>query len=147
MIIQGLCNSCFQAFTINVSPSDAHLLKQIIGEDLMAPCPRLCGGRINMSRSDEITALASDPRLKPPLPLTVTELFKAVNGIGLPDEIPTSPEVVEALLQLHKVTETVITKDGNKIYLHEIHLANGTVVHLGAGLHGAMVVKLTKKEK
>lgn len=147
MMVQALCNTCFQVYEIRVEPDDAHLLRKLVDESLLAECPRLCGGKINMRRNEQVSMLANDPRLKPPLPLTVNELFKAVNGAGLPDEVPTSTEVVEALLQLHKVTDVVTSKDSSKVYVHELHLENGAVIHLASGIRGALVLKITKKEK
>jgi hypothetical protein len=146
MIVNSLCNTCYQVYEIRSEPEDTHLLKELMREDLTATCPRLCGGRINIVSSVSISALAQDPRLRPPLPISVRELFKAVKGAGLPDEIPKSYEFVEALFKSTPVKSVSLEQDGNRIYLHEVHFENGSVLHLSAGLRGAQVLKITKEK-
>lgn len=92
----------------------------------------------------EMKKMAGDPRLKPPLPITVQELFKAVKGGGLPDEIPKSFELSVALFKSEKVKSVFMEQDGKDIYLHEVRFENGAVIHLSAGRRGAQVLKVTK---
>jgi len=145
MIIHSLCNSCYQRYELLIEPGDVHLLKDILVEDVLAPCPRNCGGKINVA-SSMIAGFADDPQLSSIIRLNAKELFKAVKGGGLPDEIPNSPEVVEALLLAHKVQKVSVQKIMNNIYLHELHLENGAVMHLASGARGAQVLKITKRE-
>lgn len=144
MIIRSVCNTCFQVYEVHSEPTDTSLLKEIISEDLMAPCPRLCGGQINMVTSGQITALANDPRLKAPLPITAKELFKAVKGAGLPDEIPKSEDVVSLLFGAARVHGVTTESLNGHVYLHEIKFENGAVLHLASGMRGAEVLKITK---
>lgn len=92
-----------------------------------------------------IAALSTDPRLKPPLPITAKELFKAVKGAGLPDEIPLNADVVRLQFKASAVDTIATQEHGQRVYLHEIHFADGNVMHLSSGLRGAEVLKITKK--
>ncbi|TXH09041.1 MAG: hypothetical protein E6R04_09170 [Spirochaetes bacterium] len=76
--------------------------------------------------------------------VTGKQLYQAVNGLGLPDEIPTSVEVLEALLAGSEVVETTTEEFNKAVFLHEIKLKNGSTIHLGSGLKGAQVLKITK---
>jgi hypothetical protein len=146
MILMSLCNSCLQPFELLVQPSDAHLVKQIADKDgLTAPCPRLCGGRINLVGNPVIKEMAS--KLKEPMRVTGQELYKAVNGMGLPDEIPTTMEVVEALLLANSVVAAAVEETDGKIYLHELSLSNGLTLHLAGGPRGSRVIKITKENQ
>jgi hypothetical protein len=146
VILNSLCNTCFQPFQVLIEMSDVNLIRQIAVEDgKLAPCPRLCGGFINMQGDDTIEQMANDPRLKAPMQITGKELYKAVNGAGLPDEVPQSKETIEALLKANKVVGTKLEELNGKFYIHEVLLENGLTLHLAAGLRGAHVLKVTKE--
>ena len=144
MITRSICNGCLQVYEISSESTDTHLLKEIVQEDMMCVCPRLCGGRINILSSSAITMMATDPRLREPMHLSAKELFKAVKGGGLPEEIPKSAEVVELLFAASKVKEVKLQSLGTRIFMHEIHFENGQILHLSSGLRGAEVLKITK---
>lgn len=144
MIFRSLCNSCFHVFEIFSEPEDAIFLKELVKDDMTCKCPRLCGGRINLMGSPTINALASDPRLKEPMHITAKELFRAVHGGGLPDEIPKSTDFVELLFKSSPVAEVRMQQLGARIYIHEIRFQDGKVLHLSSGLRGAEVLKITK---
>jgi hypothetical protein len=144
MILFSLCNSCLQPFQIRLEMGEVHLMKQIVDADGLCMCPRLCGGKINLVQEQSFVDWAKDPRLKPEMTMSGKELFQAVNGMGLPDEIPKDPVVLEALLLATPLTSVVIEGDDKSIYLHELHLANGVVIHLTSGQRGARVMKVTK---
>lgn len=145
MTIHTLCNSCLQVYALQIGPEDSHLVQGLLDDDQTCPCPRLCGGRIILTTQDDLKTLASDGRLYQPLPITGRELFKAVKGVGLPDEIPSSLEAVEALLLSKHVVSVSMQQDGRRIYLHELRLSNGVVLHLAAGQRGAQVLKITRE--
>lgn len=146
MIIHSVCNSCLQPFTIIVESRDVHLIRQISEEEgQLCPCPKLCGGKINLVGQPALDVVRD--RLKQHIQLTGTELYKAVMGAGLPEEIPRSPEVVEAMLLAHKVVKVNVSQEGITVFLNEIHLENGVVLHLTAGLRGAHVLKITKEKR
>jgi len=146
VIINSLCNSFLQPYQILVETRDIGLLRQIASDDGgMAPCPRLCGGAINLVGDPTITAMTSDPRLKQPMKITGTELYRAVNGAGLPDELPQSRETVEAILKANKVVEVKVEELNGKLYLHEMSLENGLTIHLASGIRGAQVLKVTRE--
>jgi hypothetical protein len=144
MIFESLCNSCLQPFVVRVSPEEAHLVGGIIGEDGLADCPRHCGGRINLKNDSVVSAMIADPRLREPCNLTLTELYQAIFGMGLPDEIPKSRETVEALLLAHPIKSVELEEEDGHFFLHKLSLANGVVLHLCAGHRGPRVLKITK---
>lgn len=146
MIVQSLCNFCLQSYEVTITPDTTGLLKEIFSENAMCACPRQCGGQINLTPSSTISEMVSDPRLRAPIKLTVFELLRATKGAGLPDEIPGSAETVEALLLAHPVKKVVTQTEGKNIYLNQLHLSNGVVVHLCSGPHGAAVLKITKEK-
>lgn len=111
----------------------------------MCPCPRLCGGSINLVLDPTIVAMSTDKRLRDPILLTGTELYQAVNGMGLPDEIPKDPIVVQSLLKSSAIAAVVVEEVNGKIYLHEMILDTGVTIHLGSGQRGAQIIKLTKE--
>lgn len=122
------------------------LLKQVSTEEgKMCPCPRLCGGSINLVLDPTIVAMSTDKRLRDPILLTGTELYQAVNGMGLPDEIPKDPIVVQSLLKSSAIAAVVVEEVNGKIYLHEMILDTGVTIHLGSGQRGAQIIKLTKE--
>lgn len=145
MLIRSLCNTCFQVYEITILPEDAFLLKDL-ATDGLAPCPRLCGGQINLEASPGIEALVEEKKLRDPLSISMKELYKAVHGAGLPDEIPKSPEAVEAILRSTPIVRVKVEMVEKLIYLNEIELANGLTVHLTSGPRGATVLKITRKE-
>lgn len=146
MIVRSLCNSCFQPYILLVQPSDVALVRDIADENgLTAPCPRLCGGRINLNGDQVIEAIQEGKKLAEPLTITGLELFKAVNGAGLPDEIAKDWDVLVSLFRSNKVVDVNIEEANGKFYLHEVKLERGITVHLGASPRGAIVVKVTKE--
>jgi hypothetical protein len=146
MIIRSLCNSCFQTYELMVEPGEVHLVKQVATDDgITCPCPRLCGGKINLAGDPAIEAMTKGQAMRTPLPLSGKELYKAVMGAGLPDEIPQAKETLEALLKANKVVGMMLEEDDKKFYLHELKLENGLTLHLASGLRGAQVLKVTKE--
>jgi hypothetical protein len=145
MIVNSLCNSCLQPFLLIIEPSEVHLIKEIsdeLGET--CPCPRLCGGSINLVGDPVIKTMTTDRRMKEPMTVTGRQLYQAVLGMGLPDEVPKSMETVDSLLRANKIVKTLIEEHSGKLYLHELHLENGVVLHLASGLKGAQVLKVTR---
>ena len=147
MIINSLCNTCMQPFQVIVQSDEADLLRQLSQEDegRMCKCPRLCGGKINLIGDPVIEAMAE--KLREPMTLTGKELYAAVLGAGLPDEIVKDPEVIRALLLADKVVDVDLEQIGGRVYLHELRLAGGVILHLAAGARGSQVLKVTKERK
>lgn len=145
MIVRSLCNSCLQPFELVLHQEDRQLLGQIAEDGgMLCPCPRLCGGKINVTHDSTIESFQEGTRLRQPMTLTGAQLYQAVNGAGLPDEIPKDIDVVDALLRANQVTKCAMERQGERIYLHELHLSNGSVIHLAAGGRGAQVLKITR---
>ena len=142
MIIYSVCNSCYQSFSLTVMPGHTELMNQIRDEDeITCPCPRLCGGKINIVNIPEL----SNASRTPPMVITAQELYQAVNGMGLPDEIPSDPLVVDALLRANKIAKTVMEEVNGRVYIHEVVLENGVVVHFASAARGACILKTTKE--
>lgn len=143
MIVMSLCQTCLQPYQLMIEPGDIPLIKQIAVEDgKMCPCPRLCGGTINLVGDPGIQTMVE--KLRTPMHIGGKDLYKAVNGLGLPDEVPQDADVIEALFKANSITGVSMEKVSNTFYLHELKLSNGMTVHLAAGSHGAAVLKVTK---
>jgi hypothetical protein len=144
MIIRSVCNSCFSTFVITLMPDDVSLVRQVVDEKgHSAPCPRLCGGRINMvgdPNIDQVSKLVQ----KDPTHITGKQLYQAINGAGLPDELPKDILTLVALLKAHKVEDVKMEEIHGRFYLHELTLENGVTLHLSGGPRGAQVLKVTK---
>lgn len=147
MMIRSVCNNCLQPFNILLGPDDARLMMEISIEDhgQLCKCPRLCGGKINLAADPSIAIMAD--RLKEPLTITGKELYVAVHGLGLPDEIVKDPAVIRSLLQANRVSDVTLEEVAGRLYLHELRLDNGTTLHLAAGARGAQLLKVTKDKK
>lgn len=145
MIIYSLCNSCFQPFELIVETAEVPLIKDIADEEgSTCPCPKLCGGAINLVGEPTLTSMATDKRLKQSITLTGKQLYQAVHGMGLPEEIPRTSDTVDVVLRANKVAKTVTEEVDGRVYLHELHLDNGTVLHLASGTRGALVLRIAK---
>jgi len=147
-MLLSLCNSCHQTYQIMVGVQEVDLIRKIADEQgHTCPCPRLCGGHINLVGDSVIDDTMKDRRLRDPLKISGTELFKAVKGLGLPDEIEVHPEVLGPMLTACKVKDYKLERTFGKVYLSELILDNGITVHLTSGPHGAQVLKLTKERE
>lgn len=146
-MVHALCQTCLQPYRLMIAASEVSLIKQVAAEDgRTAPCPRQCGGSINLVGDPGIDALTENARLREAMTLTGTELYRAVNGAGLPDEIPTDGDTIRSHLLANRVGGLLLEiGEGGKYYLHELHLENGVILHLTAGLKGAEVLKITKR--
>lgn len=147
MIILSLCQSCFQKYELLIEASDLPLLKEISDQHgYTCPCPRLCGGTINLT-GNSISEIVEGKQLAEPIFLTGKELYKAVKGMGLPDEIRLDTKTAEFMLTSSSIKDADIEEYKGHYYLHELLLANGVVIHLAAGLKGAQILKITKEKK
>lgn len=145
-MLLSVCNSCFQPYQIMVGVQEVELIRRIADESgHTCPCPRLCGGRINIVSDSTLSETAADHRLRDPMKISGKELFQAVKGLGLPDEIEVHPEVLGPMLTACKVKDFKLERTFGKVYLSELKLDNGVTVHLTSGPHGAQVLKLTKE--
>lgn len=129
-----------------MEPAHVEIVTLLSKDGVTVPCPRLCGGSINIRRDPAIEAMATDGRLKQPISLNAFQVYQAVNGMGMPDEIPKDVKTIEAMLLSSKVIEVDVVESDGRFYLNELRLANGITIHLASGLRGAQVLKLTKDE-
>lgn len=145
MMILSLCNTCLQSYQVMVGLEERDLIRRIADDTgFTCPCPRLCGGSINLVGDPTIAESVADPRLKTPMKISGKELFKAVKGMGLPDEIDLHIELIGPMLKTG-VKDYKLEKVFDKIYLTELVLENGITIHLTSGPHGAQVLKMTKE--
>lgn len=148
MIIQSLCNTCLQPYTLLVEPSDVNLVKEVCDDEgHTCPCPRLCGGRINLVGDPIISAMNKDKRLKDPITITGKQLYQAIHGLGLPNEIPKSLPIAKSLLINTTITDVDIEEKDGQFFLHEIKLANGSVIHLASGNRGAQILRISEENQ
>jgi hypothetical protein len=138
----GLCNSCFQRYVLTVRPQERGLLAGYEDKGLL-DCARGCGGKVIFGQ--DAAAMAEGAQLAPPLHVTATEYYKALGGMGLPDEVTDDPDLIEALFKAHRVDSVMLELAMGRIFIHEIRLENGMTVHLSAGAKGAQVLKVTRK--
>lgn len=148
MIVFSVCNSCFESYQLTIMPGDVELVRQIMDKTgRIAPCPRLCGGAINVVGDPTIQEM-SERINKPRVCITGKELYQAVNGAGLPDEIPKELLVITTMLKNNKIIASDIEHANGKFYIHELTLENGVTLHFSGGPRGAQLLKMTKpKEK
>lgn len=147
MILHTLCNTCLQAYQLLLEVTDIPLVKQLSDESgHTCPCPRLCGGTISLVPDVTIESMSKDPRLKHPIHLSGKQLFQAVKGLGLPDEIPQSRTVFDLALA-GRVKKFELDEIEGKFYLQSLEFDNGVTFHLGSGRYGAQVLKLTTERK
>jgi hypothetical protein len=144
VILRTCCNTCLNGFTVRIDPGDGPLLAQLADEDGLCACPRQCGGKVLVTKDASLTTIAS---ILKSVSLSAKEFFSAVHGGGMPDEVPNSEQLVASLLIANKVLAVETEEADGRVYLHEIHLENGTKLHLGAGGRGAQVWKVTKAVK
>lgn len=144
MIIKTFCNTCGSAFDIMVSPLEVTLVRDVMDKNSQALCPRMCGGKVLLDPSVDLTPMTGI--LKAPVTLTGREFYKAVHGAGMPDEIPKSVETTEALLLSKRVVGVDAEQRNERIYITKLKLEGGLVMYLTAGVFGAVVTKITKEK-
>lgn len=141
MIILSLCQSCLQQYEILIESTDLPRLKEISDEEgYTCPCPRLCGGSINLI-GNGLVDLMNEKQLKPRIHLNGKDLYKAVKGLGLPDELNIQKASVE--LMCMSIESATLEEFNGKLYLHELRLKNGCSIHLASGLKGPQILKIT----
>lgn len=143
MIINSVCSTCLQPFRVLVQASDVELVKQVsTNEGRTCPCPRLCGGEINLIGEPE---LLDGIRLRDPVELTGLQLYQAIGGLGLPDEVPKDVTVIDSLFRANRVVGVDVEEFNGNFYLNELRLEGGVVVHMSSGARGARVLKITRE--
>lgn len=144
MIVLSTCTTCFQPYKLLIQASDVGLVKEISTKEGKAcPCPRRCGGEINLV--GEAAGIPENTNLREPIEITGLQLYQAVGGLGLPDEMPKDKEIVTSLLKGNKVSQVIVDEANGSLFLHSIGLDNGVTIHLTSGARGARVLKITKE--
>jgi hypothetical protein len=145
MNIRTRCHKCGTAYQISINPVELHLVIKLSDGKVppYAPCPRKCGGKILLSDTGLLPAQVRDVVV-----VTATELYQAVMGAGLPKERRVCKADLEKLLLRRKIVALDVEEHSDaSLYLHEIHLEGGAVVHLTSGAAGALVLKVTETPK
>jgi hypothetical protein len=144
MIVRSGCSTCFQTYNLLIQVSDLELVKQVSTDDgRSCPCPRKCGGEINLIGEPLISP--EKFQLREAIELTGLQLFQAIGGMGLPDEVPKSAAVIDSILRANKVMGVDLDEVDGIFYLNELRLDGGIVLHMTAGARGARVLKITKE--
>ena len=73
------------------------------------------------------------------------QLYQAVNGLGLADEVPKDMTVIDSVLKANKIVSIDLQEANGNYYLNELRLEGGIIVHLTSGARGARVLKITKE--
>ena len=81
--------------------------------------------------------------------LTAQQFWMAINGFGMPDEIVTEPEAVEAMFLAHRIKRVKLGRSVSmRAVINELELDNGITFHFTASGEGAVIFKSTRtKEK
>jgi len=96
-----------------------------------------------------LTSVKNKLKGQVPTELTKQQFWAATHGFGLPDELVTEPEVVEAMLLAHRVKKVNLAKTvSGHVVIYELGLDNGITLHFTASGAGAVIFKSTRtKEK
>lgn len=140
-----VCNTCIHGFEVVVTPEDSSLFESLVGATKTCKCPKLCGGSILLT--NDYLLIDMYDKVDRKTRITASELYKAVHGVGLPDEIVKDAIVVESLLKANLIDAVKTEERNGRVYIHEIALDNGVSLHLAAGSAGAVVFKITKGTK
>lgn len=95
------------------------------------------------------TSIKNKHKGQAPTELTKQQFWMATHGFGLPDELVTEPEAVEAMLLAHQVKRVKLGHTVSKhVIIYELELSNGITLHFTASGAGAVIFKSTRtKEK
>jgi hypothetical protein len=105
-------------------------------------CPR-CGAQA--AGTDEMS-LPRAIHTADIIDLTPIEMFSALSGFGLPDEMPSSVENVSQTLSSSPIKRVVgqNVPGTKRCSIDFVELENGVRIYLGASTHGAVVYRITK---
>ena len=80
--------------------------------------------------------------------LTAQQFWVATNGFGMPDEMVTEPEAIEAMLLAHKIKKVKLHHSASRrVVVDELELDNGITLHFTASGEGAVIFKLTRTKE
>jgi len=130
-----VCRKCGSA--VNVV-GDAIRTKDLLGRALWGeqdlPCVR-CDGKCERFPGSSEDPGASD--------LSPEEYFRALHGMGMPDEALCTPEMVAALLR-DGVVDIVAEERSGRTLLRKIITRGGLHIHFWVSTEGAIAYKITK---
>ena len=143
------CDSCLQIIKLQ---GDQELINKLILHHVRWlkgwPCVT-CNCKGPMTRVDgetlEQLKQESTQRLLSVITLNPEEFFRALCGLGLPDELGCEPEIVKSLLLSNKIVDVGIFPLGTKrTVLTQMYLDNGLCIHLASSPAGPVVFKVTR---
>lgn len=141
------CDACLMAVIVVGDPDD---IRRLITHHPMwkdgLPCVRE-GCLEKMYQLDVLPdMLRSQANVLEQVELTPEELFRAMGGFGLPEEIGFAPEMVRALLLSSKVVGMSADKVvSGRVILDRLDLEDGTSLHLASSRQGPVVFKVTRR--
>lgn len=105
-------------------------------------CPR-CGAQ---AAGAEEALLPRSVQTSDIVDLTPIEMFSALNGFGLPEELPTSVENLTEVLRSSAVKRVVGSNVPNtkRCVVDFIELESGVKVYFGASTHGAVAYRVVR---
>jgi hypothetical protein len=140
-VICIVCRPCHAVFRVT-DAGQSELFVEIVAEGLC--CPRCAGQVVSVKYKDIDDAVLNYFSI---IDLLTEEFFRAQKGLGLPDERECDLETVQRLLtpSLVHVVGRDIPNTGRAV-IDRLELEDGTVLHLGASAHGAVVYRITNTQ-
>jgi hypothetical protein len=142
-----ICSGCGAVFRVlETDPMSSDCVQLVGPKSEWWPdrytCPR-CGAQA--AGADE-NSLPRSVQTASVVDLTPIEMFSAMSGFGLPDELPSSVENIAETLKGSPVKRVVGQNVPNtgRCSVDFIELVNGVRVYFGASVHGAVVYRIVK---
>ena len=149
MILFG-CDSCL---TVVRFVDDPQVCQSFLEHSIWEggyPCVRQCGAKMTRIPGGEWETWKSshDEGILKLYELSMAELFRAMSGFGLPDELQVEPEYVKALLLSNPITDLLLQRsDSGRTVIKRLDLKNGLSIHLASSPRGATVYKITRGDQ
>ena len=139
-----ICPVCYVVFQVIGDRGELMRIPEILARLARTCVTDGCEGRVQASTSDKMARTSQQKTTR----LTVQEFVAAMAGLGLPDEIDASPEVVSAMLKSCPVIGFTLHRSSHpkRSILTELVLSNNTILHLAAGADGPTVYKITRRK-
>lgn len=150
-MIYIVCEKCSSALRVTPGKSTDDEGEAVEAEDLVGPACEWYPDKYPCPKCGELGRLveAVDPMVLPFLQITdVTpfEAFRALCGVGLPEEHDCGTTAVELLFTTKRVksVETRPIRGSNRCILDSVEFEDGTRAHLASSSLGATVFRISK---
>lgn len=143
------CDSCLQVIRVQGDPEElCRLIAQNPTWKDRLPCVNSgCSGPLKLLTEDVLALLSNvlEPGLIGVVDLTPREMFQALCGFGLPEEVGQAPEVVVALLRSTSISDVAVRiSPSGRTIIDRLDLSNRLSIHLAASPDGAVAFKITR---